>query len=103
MTLVVSNRTFTAETPVRSRVWAHEIGGGQMNTRAEFSPSNSVSPLLLSFHLCSTFFFHLGKYFVRKTSRRRMETFDQIKAVSDVWVPEAEKLGNCDWKRVLKG
>ena len=32
-----------------------------------------------------------------------METFDQIKAVSDVWVPEAEKLGNCDWKRVLKG
>lgn len=59
MTQVVSHRAFTAETPVRSRAWAHEIGDVQMNIRTDFSLSSSVSLLLVSFHLSSTFFFIL--------------------------------------------
>jgi hypothetical protein len=54
MMQVVSHRAFTAETPVRSRAWAHEICGGQINIRSDFSLITSVS-----FHLILTFFFIL--------------------------------------------
>ena len=59
MTQVVSHPVFTAETPVRSRAWAHEFGGGKMNIRSDFSLSNLVSLLSVSFHLSTIFFFIL--------------------------------------------
>jgi len=59
VTQVVSHRAFTAEAPVRSRAWAHEIGGVQMNISSDFSLSTSVFLLLVSFHLSSICFFIL--------------------------------------------
>jgi hypothetical protein len=105
MTQVVSHRAFAAETLVRSRNWALEIGGVQMNIRTDFSLSTSVSLLLVSFYLSSIFFFILIRTLSGKQAGEEWKPSNKLKFFLISGNPrqksEEKVIGSGFWRDVI--